>query len=196
MSDILHIDLPQDIVIRNDVTPLVGWYSTAARTELVELTLGEKKVDYAKLDRPDVLAAVRDRPSVGFRLVVDLSKHWENLSGEWLNLSLVVDGQPVAVRQIRVLEKARRRASCVDAVRAQKRRWLLVHLCCLKCGSKDLHQKQHCFACAECSAAYEQTGGALNMLTEQEAHHCKIVSTDNVEILSNVVDGRGQAAFS
>ena len=120
-----------------------------------------------------------------FRIILelenaDLSKHWENLSGEWLSLSLVVDGQPIAVRQIRVLEKARRRASCVDAVRARKRRWLMAHLCCLRCGSKDLHQKQHCFACAECSAAYEQTGGALNMLTEQEAHHCKNVSTHNV----------------
>ena len=128
MSEILHIDVPQDGVIRNDITLLVGWYSTATRSELVEFTLGKKRVDYTKLDRPDVLAAMPDRPSVGFRLAVDLSKHWENLSGEWLGLSLVVDGQPIAVRQIKVLEKARRRASCVDAVRARKRRWLLAHL--------------------------------------------------------------------
>ena len=139
MNDI-HIDVPHDGVIKNEITLLTGWYSLDIRTESAELSLGQEKVDYAKVERPDVRDAYPDRFAVGFSLVVDLSKYGKNVSDDSLTLSLVVDGQTTAMRRMTVLEQARQRASRVDAARARKRHWLLAHLRCLTCGCTGLQE--------------------------------------------------------
>ena len=193
MNDI-HIDVPHDGVIKNEITLLTGWYSLAMRAESVELSLGQEKVDYAKVERPDVVDAYPDRFSVGFSLMLDLSKHRENVSDDALSLSLVVNGQRTATAQMTVLEQARQRASRVDAARARKRHWLLPHLCCLTCGSTGLREKERCAVCANCGAAYQQKGQALDMLTEEATRRYKIVSTDNVsahsydEVARDIID--------
>ena len=161
MNDI-HIDVPQDGVIKNEITLLTGWYSLDMRAESVELSLGQEKVDYAKVERPDVVDAYPDRFSVGFSLMLDLSKHRENVSDDALSLSLVVNGQRTATAQMTVLEQARQRASRADAVRARKRRWLLLHLRCSACGSTGLREEERCAVCANCGAVYQQKGRALN----------------------------------
>ena len=176
----IHIDVPHDGVIKNEITLLTGWYSLDIRAESVELSLGQEKVDYAKVERPDVRDAFPDRFGAGFSLVVDLSKYGKNVSDDSLTLSLVVDGQTTALRRMTVLEQARQRASHADAARARKRHWLLAHLRCLTCGCTGLQEKQHCAVCANCGVVYQQKGHALNMLTEEVARRYKIVSTHNV----------------
>ncbi len=198
MNDI-HIDAPHDRVIKNEITLLTGWYSLNIRAESVELSLGQEKVDYAEVERPDVVDAYPDRFSVGFSLMLDLSRHGENVSDDTLTLSLVVNGQRTATAQMTVLEQARRRAARLDAVRARKRRRLLVHLRCPACGSTGLREEERCAVCADCGAVYQQKGQALNMLTEEMVRQCKIVTTENVsahlydEVARDIID-RARAA--
>ncbi|MCZ6689068.1 MAG: methyltransferase domain-containing protein [Planctomycetota bacterium] len=161
----LHLDLPEDGVIRQSRFRLQGWYAAKEAKIPDELLLGGRSFSFSPVVRSDVEAAHTGMRATGFGLTLHLSEIIDRIPDEGLRMELRTNGRELEGLTLSVTEEARKSAESGVAAWKEKQAWVRSHIRCSVCRTdKSLVIGEDVIRCPECETDFDQHFRAANLL--------------------------------
>lgn len=174
------IDLPQTD-IDTELLVVSGWIAAGTAAN-ASVTVNGTAIHHQTYDRPDVQAAL---PQYGFTAGITAITDLRALSpAPMLDITLAIEQDRID-RRISVGHALLDRWRTDAARRTASRQFCLDHLRCPACGHDHLDQARlnavpRTIRCPACDTSFNQSGGAINMISTPLAIEANIAATANV----------------